>query len=65
MHPVVAFDIISLLASLAALFAISKGWGQTFQRSTMFLYAGLLALTIFYSFCLLVEWAGITNALIQ
>ena len=63
MHPVAVIDFIFFLGSLAALLALLRGWNRTFDNGTNFLYAGLLVSTLFYSFCLLVEWAGITNAL--
>ena len=63
MHPVIIFDLISFLASLMALFILLNGWKRAMVRDAKLLFIGLLAFTLFYSSCLFLEWAGITNAL--
>jgi len=63
MHPVAIFDFIFLLACLAGFFFLLKGWKTRFNRGTKLLLAGLLFFSLIYSFCLFVEWSGITKAL--
>ena len=63
MHPVAAFDAISSLASLAALTIAFRGWNAAFVRDARLLFVGLLAITLLYNVCLVVEWFGISNSL--
>jgi PAS domain S-box-containing protein len=56
MHPVVVFDIITLLASAVGLILMLKGWKQALQSKTKLVFAGLLIFTMCYGFCLFVEW---------
>ena len=63
MTPIAALDLFFFLSSFAALVPVVRGWKGNFQPSTKLLYLGLLGFTLFYSFCLFVEWAGITAAL--
>jgi len=62
MNPVIIFDIIFFLASLTALIVLLKGWKRAFERNVKFLLSGLLVFSMFYSFCLVMEWSGITKA---
>ena len=62
MHPVVVFDSISFLGSLTALILLLKGWKRALQRDIKLLLTGLLAFVLFYNFCLILEWSGITKA---
>ena len=63
MHPVVVLDVISLVASVTALVFLLKGWKGTLKRDGKFLLLGLFSFTMFYSFCLVLEWSGMTKAL--
>ncbi|MCK4786369.1 MAG: PAS domain S-box protein [Desulfobacteraceae bacterium] len=63
MHPVIVFDLISFLASLTALIILLNGWKRAMVRDAKLLFIGLLAFTLVYSFCLFLEWSGITKAL--
>jgi two-component system, sensor histidine kinase and response regulator len=62
MNAIAVLDLLFLLGSFAALIPLIRGWSGHFRRTTKLLYAGLLGFTLFYSFCLFVEWAGITVA---
>jgi len=62
MHPVMFFDFATFLCTLTALIILLKGWKVTFQLSTKLLFLGLFCFTLFYSFCLILEWSGITKA---
>ena len=61
--PVVFFDLFSFLASLAALLLVLKGWNRAMRRDVKILITGLLIFIMLYSFCLFMEWSGITKAL--
>lgn len=63
MTPIGVIDLISFLATLAALIILWNGWKHAFQRDTKLLFAGLLVFILFYNFCLFLEWSGITKAL--
>lgn len=56
MHPVVVFDIITMLASAAGLILMLKGWKRALQPKTKLVFAGLLIFTMCYGLCLFVEW---------
>jgi PAS domain S-box-containing protein len=62
MHPVLFFDLVSFLASLMALIVLLMGWKRIFQRGTKLIFLGLIVFTMVYSFCLALEWSGITKA---
>ncbi len=63
MNPVSAMDLVSLLATSAALILLAWGWKRAFQQDTRWLFAGMLALTLFDSFSNILEWTGITDLL--
>jgi PAS domain-containing protein len=48
---------------VTALIFLLKGWRRALNRDSKFLLLGLLAFIIFYSFCLVCEWSGITEVL--
>jgi two-component system cell cycle sensor histidine kinase/response regulator CckA len=63
MHPVVIFDFISLLASLSALVILLSNWKRALEHDIKLLLTGLFVCNVFYSFCLVTEWSGLTRAL--
>lgn len=63
MNPIVLFDLIFFIASLTALIILLKSWKRTIKRDIKLFFAGLLVFTTGYSFCLVLEWSGITKAL--
>jgi two-component system cell cycle sensor histidine kinase/response regulator CckA len=63
MHPVAIFDFVTFLASITALVILVTGWKRSFKRDVTLLLFGLFAFNLFYSFCLFMEWSGITKAL--
>ncbi|MFC1813749.1 PAS domain S-box protein [Thermodesulfobacteriota bacterium] len=63
MNLIVIFDLITFCTSLAALIILLIGWKRTLSRDVKLLTAGLFVFTLFYSFCLTMEWSGITKAL--
>ncbi len=63
-HPAVIFDVIAFLACLSALIILYKGSKRATQRGAQLLFTGLLVFIMFcYSFCLILEWSGITRQL--
>ncbi len=60
---IVTFDLISLLASLAALAILFAGWRRIPGREVKLFIAGLLISNSFYASLLALEWSGITQAL--
>jgi chemotaxis family two-component system sensor kinase Cph1 len=56
MHPVVVFDIITLLTSAVGLFLLLKGWKRALQTKTKLVFTGLLIFTMCYGLSLFVEW---------
>jgi PAS domain S-box-containing protein len=63
MHIVVVFDLVFFLASLTALIMLLNGWKRAFRYDAKLLFAVVLIFTLFYSFCLVLEWSSITQAL--
>ncbi|MHC4642062.1 MAG: sensor histidine kinase [Planctomycetota bacterium] len=63
MHPVVAFDLVTFLASAVALIVLLKGWKRALEPKTKLVFMGLLLFTSSYGLLLLIEWSGITEAL--
>jgi PAS domain S-box-containing protein len=63
MHPVAAFDIVTFMASAAALFVMLYGWKRALEPRAKLVFAGLLLFTSSYGLLLLIEWSGITEAL--
>ena len=63
MHLVAYFDLVSFLASLAALILLWIGWKRVFRNEVKLLLMGLLVFISFYNLCLFLEWSGITKAL--
>ena len=63
MHPVVIFDFISLLASLSALVVLLTRWKRALEHDIKLLLTGLFVCNIFYSFCLVAEWSGLSTTL--
>jgi len=61
MHPVVAFDLIYLMAYLACIALLLRGWKKRFNRGTKLLLGGLLFFSLIYSLCLALQWSGVTN----
>ena len=61
MNLIVIFDLITFCASLAALIILLIGWERALSRDVKFLTAGLFVFTSLYSFCLVLEWSGITQ----
>jgi len=59
MHPVAVFDLISLLASIAALIILFKNWYQPLKWDVKLMLISLLVFTLVYDFCLFMEWTGI------
>jgi len=62
MHPVAIFDLVSFLAALTALIVLLGGWRRALKGDTKLLLAGLFTFMLFYSFCLFLEWSGISKA---
>jgi PAS domain S-box-containing protein len=62
MHPVAIFDLVSFFAALTALIVLLGGWRRTLKGDTKLLLAGLFTFTLLYSFCLFLEWSGISKA---
>ncbi len=62
-HPIVIFDILSFLSFLTAFVVLLKGWRNAFNLDIKLLLSCLLIFCLFYSFCLVLEWSGITKAL--
>ncbi|MFC1798642.1 PAS domain S-box protein [Thermodesulfobacteriota bacterium] len=62
MHPVAILDLISLLASSAALIFLIIGWKRALERDVKFVLAGLFVFNLLYSLCLYAEWSGMTKA---
>ncbi len=63
MHPVAVFDIITFLASLAALIVLLKGWKRALEPKAKLVFTGLLVFTMCYGFSLFVEWTWQTKVL--
>ncbi len=63
MHSVVAFDLVTFLASAVGLIVLLKGWKRAFELKTKLVFTGLLVFTLSYGLCLFIEWSGITRAL--
>ena len=57
------FDLVSLLASLAALMILLVGWKRIPGREVKLFIVGLLISNSLYALFLVVEWSGITRAL--
>ena len=57
MHPVAVFDIITFLASLAALIVLLKGWKRALELKAKLVFTGLLVFTLSYGLCLFLEWS--------
>jgi PAS domain S-box-containing protein len=63
MRPLAVFDIIALLATIAALIILVQGRQRALQRDSKVLFAGLFTLTMFLNLSNVLEWTGITGAL--
>jgi len=63
MHPVAVFDFIFFSACLFCLVILLKGFKRAFRTGTKLLLAGLLLFSLVYSFCLALEWSGISDRL--
>lgn len=64
MHPVVvAFDLITLLASAVGLIVLLRGWKRALEPKAKLVFVGLLVFTLCYGLCLFVEWSWDTKAL--
>jgi PAS domain S-box-containing protein len=63
MRPLAVFDIIALLATIAALIILVQGRQRALQRDSKVLFAGLFTLTLFLNLSNVLEWTGITGAL--
>ncbi|MBW2247936.1 MAG: response regulator [Deltaproteobacteria bacterium] len=63
MNLIVIFDLITFCTSLAALIILLIGWKRALSRDVKLLTAGLFVFTSLYSFCLVLEWSGITQVL--
>ena len=63
MHPIIILDFISFLSFLTALIILLSRWKHAMVRDAKLLLTGLFAFTLFYSFCLFLEWFGITKVL--
>ncbi len=63
-HPAVIFDIVTFLACLSALIILYKSSRFAIQRGAQLLFTGLLVfIMLCYSFCLIMEWSGVTGRL--
>lgn len=60
---VAIFDLISILAFLAALVILVKGWRRSFRPDAGFLLGALVLFSMLYSICLFLQWSGTTSAL--
>lgn len=60
---IVFFDLISLFASLIALFFLFTGAKCLIGRDIRFVLTGLLSFSLFYAFCLTIEWTGLSKEL--
>ena len=63
MHPVAAFDLITLLASAVGLIVLLRGWKRALEPKAKLVFLGLLVFTLCYGVCLFVEWSWDTRAL--
>jgi PAS domain S-box-containing protein len=63
MNLIVIFDLITFCTSLAALIILLIGGKRALSRDVKLLTAGLFVFTSLYSFCLVLEWSGITQVL--
>ena len=59
MHPVAVFDLISLLAAIAAIIILLKSGYQPLKWDVKLMLISLLVFTLVYDFCLALEWTGI------
>lgn len=60
MHPVAYFQLVSILAGLAAVVVLIHGWKRPgYLQAIPVLILILLALTIFYEVSLFLEWSGL------
>jgi len=63
MHPVAAFDLITLLASAVGLIVLLRGWKRALELKAKLVFMGLLVFTLCYGVCLFVEWSWDTRVL--
>ncbi len=63
MHPVAAFDLITLLASAVGLIVLLRGWKRALEPKAKLVFMGLLVFTLCYGLCLFVEWSWDTLVL--
>lgn len=63
MYFVAALDIVFFLSSITGLIFLLRGWKTPLPRDVKLLLAGLLGFILSYSFCLALEWFGLTKAL--
>jgi PAS domain S-box-containing protein len=63
MHPIAFIDLVSFLASLAALVLLLCDSNRSFKGDVKLLLAGLLVFSICYNLFLFLEWSGTTTAL--
>lgn len=62
LHPVVYIELVSTLASLAALAFVMRGWKRSgFLRAVPILLVLLLVMMLFYSASLFLEWSGFSR----
>ena len=63
MHPVAAFDLITLLASAVGLIVLLRGWKRALEPKAKLVFLGLLVFTMCYGLCLFFEWSLRTKEL--
>ena len=64
MHPVAYIEFVSVLACLAAIAFVIRGWKRTgFLRAVPILLLTLLLLMMFYGLALFLEWSGLGERL--
>jgi hypothetical protein len=57
MHPVSAFDLITLIASAVGLIFLLRGWKRALQPKARLVFVGLLVFNMLYGLSLMIEWA--------
>jgi chemotaxis family two-component system sensor kinase Cph1 len=57
MHPVAAFDLITLLASAIGLIVLLRGWKRALEQKARLVFMGLLVFSMCYGICLFFEWS--------
>jgi len=60
---ILTLDIVAFIISTAGLVALLWNWKYFSKCNLALLFLFLLSFTLFYNFCLIIEWGGITKVL--